>query len=87
MLLSKLVVRPLGYLLHFSDPTMRTAATAGVDVARLATNNALPGERGYLLLLNKTESSPDSRVEAKQDLVWAKSAEWAGVAGDAAPLG
>ena len=39
---------------------MRTAADAGVDVIELATNKAYPGERGYLKLLKREPSSPES---------------------------
>ena len=64
---------------------MRTAAEAGADVIALATNEAFPGERGYFTMLNKDESSPESLDEEKQRMLWAKSAEWAGVgAGDTA---
>ena len=58
---------------------MRTAAEAGADVVDLATNKAYPGERGYFTLLEKDESSPESKDEGKQQKLWVKSAEWAGI--------
>lgn len=60
------------------DPCIRTSADAGTDVARLAINKAAPNERGHFILLEKTESSPDSLDERKQEYLWQKSAEWVG---------
>ncbi|KAL8730887.1 MAG: hypothetical protein Q9166_003814 [cf. Caloplaca sp. 2 TL-2023] len=77
--LSKFVIGPLQPLLRFMDPTMRTSAEAGKDVIQLATNEAYPGDRGYFTMLKKDESSPESRDEAKQERLWVKTAEWAGV--------
>lgn len=78
-MLSKIVVRPLRPLLRLVDPCVRTSADAGIDVARLAINEAAPNERGHFVLLEKTESSPDSLNEGKQERLWQKSAEWAGI--------
>lgn len=78
-LLSKLVVRPLRPLLRLVDPCIRTSAEAGTDVARLAINEASPNERGHFVLLEKSESSPDSLDERKQEELWRKSGEWAGI--------
>lgn len=61
--MSKFVIRPLQFLLRFMDPTMRTAAKAGVDVVDLATNKAYPGDRGYFTLLKKDVSAPESMDE------------------------
>lgn len=61
------------------DPTTRTVDQASVDVARLATNEALPGARGYLTLLNPYEGSKDSQDEKTQEVLWTKTAEWIGV--------
>lgn len=58
---------------------MRTAATAGVDVADLATNKAHPGDRGYFTLLEKDVSAPDSMDEETQQKLWVKTLEWAGI--------
>lgn len=85
-LLSKLVVRPLRPLLRLVDPCVRTSADAGIDVARLATNEASPNERGHFILLEKSESSPESLDEKKQEGLWKKSAEWVGLASQDIPL-
>lgn len=74
--MSKYVIRSFRPLLRLMDPTMRTAAQAGVDVVELATNKAHPGERGYLTLLNKDASSPDSLNEDTQRKLWVKTLEW-----------
>ncbi|KAI1774388.1 NAD(P)-binding protein [Hypoxylon cercidicola] len=73
----RFVLQPLRPFLRLKDPSMRTAADAGVDAIELATNKAYPGERGYLKLLKRAPSSPDSMNEDKQEKVWAKSAGWA----------
>lgn len=75
--LSTLVIKPLRFLLRFTDPTMRTAAKAGEDVVNLATNHAHPKDRGYFTLLMKDASSPDSMKEATQQKLWVNSLEWA----------
>ncbi|ROV92173.1 hypothetical protein VMCG_09281 [Cytospora schulzeri] len=77
--LSKIVIRPLRPLLQMMDPTMRTSAEAGQDVARLAINEASPNERGYFTLLKKEESSPESLIEQKQERLWLQSAQWVGL--------
>ncbi len=75
-IMSIFVIQPLRPLLRFVDPTMRTANEAGIDVAKLATNEAYPGERGYFTLLEKDNSSPDSLDANLQQAVWAKTLEW-----------
>ncbi|KXX76234.1 WW domain-containing oxidoreductase [Madurella mycetomatis] len=86
VVLSKFVLQPLRPVLRLMDPTLRKSAEAGVDVARLATNIAHPGERGYFTLLNRDESSAESRDEARQDVLWTRSAQWAGVRSQDSPL-
>jgi hypothetical protein len=68
------------------DPCVRTSADAGKDVARLAVNEACPNERGYFVLLDKTESSPDSLDENKQEELWRRSIEWVGIMPQDIPL-
>jgi hypothetical protein len=58
---------------------MRASAKAGVDVVDLSMSPKYVGEQGYFTLNKKDESSPESRDESKQDKLWKKSAEWAGV--------
>ncbi|KUI73734.1 Retinol dehydrogenase 13 [Cytospora mali] len=85
--LSKIVIRPLRPLLRIMDPTIRTSAEAGKDVARLAINEASPDERGYFTLLEKDESSPDSLNEQKQEQLWLQSAQWVGITAQDTALG
>ena len=77
--MSRFVLGPFRPLLRLVDPTLRTAAEAGVDVMQLATNKAYTNERGYFTLLQKDDSSPDSRDEGKQHALWVRSAEWVGI--------
>ncbi|KAH8602950.1 hypothetical protein B0O99DRAFT_16673 [Bisporella sp. PMI_857] len=79
--LFKFVIRPLQPLLSFRDPSMRTSAEASVDVMDLAMSKLAPGERGYFKLREKVDSSPDSMDEKKQQLLWSKTEEWAGMDG------
>lgn len=58
---------------------MRTSKEAGIDVARLATNQASPNYRGHLILLEEGESSPVSLDEQKQEELWVRSAQWVGI--------
>lgn len=77
--MSKLIIQPFGPVLRLMDSTMRTASAAGTDIARLSTSDAFPGERGYFIMLNKSEPPTDSQNEKVAREVWLKSAEWAGV--------
>ncbi|KAI1767902.1 NAD(P)-binding protein [Hypoxylon sp. FL1150] len=82
----RFALQPLRPLLRLKDPSLRTAADAGVDVIDLAVNKAYPGERGYLKMLKREPSSPDSLNEEKQQKVWAKSAEWAKITKESTAL-
>jgi hypothetical protein len=75
-ILSTLVIRPLRPLLRFTDPTMRTSKEAGTDIAKLATNEASPGVRGFFTMLKEDTSSPDSLDEKVQEALWTKTLEW-----------
>ncbi|KAI1141757.1 NAD(P)-binding protein [Hypoxylon sp. FL0543] len=72
-------IRPLLPLLRLQNSQMRTGADSAGDAIELALDHVNPGERGYFELLEKAESSPESRDEAKQGKLWVKSAEWAGI--------
>lgn len=61
------------------DPTGRSAATAAVDVARLALNEQNPGETGYFTLGNPDSGSKDSQDEVVQEALWLKTVEWTGL--------
>ncbi|KAK7699119.1 hypothetical protein SLS64_011896 [Diaporthe eres] len=87
VMISTLVMRPFRRLLAMVDSTARTVAQVSVDVAHLATNEALPGARGYLELLNPSEGSKDSRDEKTQDVLWEKSAGWVGITAQDTVLG
>jgi hypothetical protein len=80
--MQKLVLQPLGPLFHLLTSTMRTSAKAGADVVELALNPKYEGERGFFTLLQKDESSPESRDKSKQHKLWIKSVEWAGITND-----
>ena len=58
---------------------MRSTAEAGPHLIDLALRKAHPKERGHFELEKKVESSPDSLNEEKQDLIWNKTLEWAGL--------
>ncbi|RDA84358.1 hypothetical protein CP532_2599 [Ophiocordyceps camponoti-leonardi (nom. inval.)] len=73
-LISRFLLRPMQPLLRrVMDPTIRTSAEAAVDIARLATSEAVPDQQGYFTMLQKDESSEESREEAKQEAVWEAS--------------
>ncbi|KAI0836410.1 NAD(P)-binding protein [Hypoxylon sp. FL0890] len=78
-LLMRFAVRPLLPLFRLQNPQMRTGADSAVDAIELALDHVNPGERGYFELLEKADSSPESRDEVKQEKLWTKSAEWAGI--------
>ncbi|KAI0889239.1 uncharacterized protein GGS22DRAFT_69007 [Annulohypoxylon maeteangense] len=76
------ILRPFLPLHQLRDPTIRTAALAGIDVAELALNPAYAGERGFFTFLKKDQSSAESQDEVKQEALWAKSLEWAKITKD-----
>lgn len=86
-IMQRLILQPLGPVFHFLIPTMRTSATAGADVIELALNPKYEGERGFFTLLEKDESSPESRDESKQQKLWVESAQWAGITSDNTAMG
>lgn len=60
---------------RLADPTFRSSATAEADVVELATDNTCPGERGYLVLLNKDHTDPvtmEKKIRDTSLLRWAK---------------
>ncbi|KAL2193382.1 hypothetical protein P885DRAFT_45412 [Corynascus similis CBS 632.67] len=74
-----LLLKPLRPLLAFADPTIRTAAAAGADVAELATGHAHSGARGFFTLLKESKSSDESLKVDRQEEVWRKTLAWAKV--------
>lgn len=74
------VYQPLLPLLRLAmDPTLRTAAPAGHNVAELALGDRYAGARGFYTLLAPGESSPESRDARKQAGLWAQTLVWAGI--------
>jgi NAD(P)-dependent dehydrogenase (short-subunit alcohol dehydrogenase family) len=87
-LMQTLVFKPLLPILRLVvDPTLRTAAPAGVDVVELALNPEYAGKRGFYTLLEEDTSSPDSRDEGKQSRLWAQTLVWAGITRQNTALG
>lgn len=82
-LLQTFFYKPLLNLLKLSmGPTLRTAAPTGVDVAELALNPKYAGERGFYTLLEKDQSSPQSRDENTQSRLWNQTLKWANITQD-----
>jgi hypothetical protein len=75
--IQKCVLQPFRPLLRFVAPDMRRSVDAGVDVADLVLNQKHAGERGYIRLMVPGPSSDESLDEAKQERLWATTAEWA----------
>ncbi|TVY17686.1 Retinol dehydrogenase 14 [Lachnellula arida] len=69
------------------SPPESNHAYAGADVVELALNPKYEGERGFFTLLEKDESSPESRDKSKQQRLWVKSAQWAGITNDNTAVG
>ena len=61
---------------------MRTSSDASKDVADLAIGKVHSGTRGFLTLLHLEESSPESKNEDKQQILWDKTLEWAKIPWD-----
>jgi hypothetical protein len=81
-IMQKLVLQPLQPLLRFVDSTIKTSAQAAAGIVDLAVGQAHPGERGFFDFTKKGESSPQSKDEHKQEALWIKSAQWAGITND-----
>lgn len=75
-MISRFIVRPLRPLLQFLDPTMRTVASAGADVVKIAVGEHFEGASGYFTMLKKEDGPPESLDKAKQQALWEKTIEW-----------
>lgn len=75
----KFVLKPLMPLMRLRDPLMRRVSAGGIDVAKIALDPEYAGARGYYSWLKKDESSPESRDKKKQEALWVRSAQWAGI--------
>jgi hypothetical protein len=80
--LQKFVLKPLKPLLRLTNPSIRNAADASPALIDLALQRVHPDEGGHFDLLKKTESSLDSLNVDKQDLLWGKTLEWAGISSE-----
>ncbi|KAF2688560.1 NAD(P)-binding protein [Lentithecium fluviatile CBS 122367] len=85
-MMSKFFIQPMRPLLRLADPTMRTSSEAGIDVAKLAINEASPGSRGFFTLLKEDKSSPDSLDTNVQEAIWEKTLEWTGISNSNADI-
>ncbi|KAE8369052.1 hypothetical protein BDV27DRAFT_153503 [Aspergillus caelatus] len=84
--ISRFVIQPLQPLLKYKDPTMRTAAEAGIDAAELAVDPQFTGAKGYFTWKKQDTSSPESLDAVKQQRLWEKTLEWVGLAEEDLPL-
>ncbi|KAE8420996.1 hypothetical protein BDV36DRAFT_305572 [Aspergillus pseudocaelatus] len=84
--ISRFIIQPLQPLLKYKDPTMRTAAEAGIDVAELAVDPQFTGAKGYFTWKKQDTSSPESFDAVKQQSLWEKTLEWVGLAEEDLPL-
>lgn len=75
----KFILKPLLPLMRLRDPLLRRVSAGGVDVAKIALDPEYVGARGYYTFLKKDESSPESREGKKQEALWVRSAQWAGI--------
>ncbi|KAI1178054.1 putative short-chain dehydrogenase [Nemania sp. FL0916] len=86
-LIARFVLKPMIPIINYLiDPTFRSSAAAGVDIMELAVNEASPGYRGYLTLLEQDKSDPLTLDEDVQRRVWTKSLEWAKLTADRTAL-
>lgn len=79
----KYLYKPLLPILQLiAGPTLRTAEPAGIDVAEISLSPKFVGKRGFYTLLEKDESSPESRDENKQESLWVETLKWAKISKD-----
>ena len=87
-MMQRFVFKPLLPLLQMlMGPTLRTSRPAGIDIIELALNPKYADTRGFFTLLQKDESSPDSQNFDKQEALWHKTLEWAGINGNNTAIG
>ncbi|KAI0517436.1 hypothetical protein F5B22DRAFT_104841 [Xylaria bambusicola] len=75
----RFVLQPLWPMLRLIMPNLRPSIDAGADIADIALNRTHAGERGYLNLMMPGPSSEESLNSIKQQKIWVKTAEWAGI--------
>lgn len=76
------VLGTLQPVMKYAIPTLRSANAAAVDLIEVAVGKEYVGTRGFYQMSKPGESSPESKDEAKQQKLWLKSLEWAGVSKD-----
>lgn len=81
-IMMKGVLNPLRPVLRFLLPTLRTTTLAAQDLIEMAVGDEYRHAEGYYVMSSQDESSPESRDEEKQEMVWKKSLEWAGISPD-----
>ncbi|CAI6334210.1 unnamed protein product [Periconia digitata] len=77
--LQRFILQPFQPILCYINPTMRSVTEVGPVLMDLALQKSHPGERGHFDFRTKSDSSPASMDEKKQDLIWEKTLEWAGL--------
>ncbi|KAJ3566274.1 hypothetical protein NPX13_g7197 [Xylaria arbuscula] len=77
--MQRFVLQPLGPVLRCVVSSMRSSSDVGADVADLVLSRKFAEERGYLNLVVPGPSSEESLDEKKQQDIWLKTAEWAGI--------
>ncbi|KAF2194381.1 short chain dehydrogenase/reductase SDR [Zopfia rhizophila CBS 207.26] len=70
------IVNWLQPLLKLVKPTLRRASDGAEDIINLAVSPQYAGQECYFEMNQKAESSPDSKNERLQALLWDKSLEW-----------
>lgn len=69
-------------VVKYAKPALRHAKDAAPDLIEVAVGDRFTGKSGYYMMLNEGESSPESKDQNKQRLLWDKSVEWCGVRKD-----
>jgi hypothetical protein len=85
-IMMKGVLNPLGPILKFVVPTLRTTTLAAKDLIEIAVGDDYRDVNGYYLMSSKDSSSPESLDEKKQEMVWKKSLQWASISPDETAL-
>ncbi|CAD6442167.1 2b34ac34-be57-496e-854f-51bc821896e8 [Sclerotinia trifoliorum] len=75
-ILMKGILRPLQPLLKYLIPTLPNTKGAAVDLIEIAIGKQYRGSSGYFVIVNKDESSPESRDEEMHLELWRKSVNW-----------
>ncbi|KAI5791974.1 short-chain dehydrogenase/reductase-like protein sdr [Geopyxis carbonaria] len=77
--LMKYILSPLAPVLRRAIPTLRNSSVAAKDMVEVAVGESVKGKRGYFTMAAEDRSTEEAYDEAKQELLWRKSLEWAGI--------